>query len=278
MSILSRMSESEKSSELGLTSDATDSTAVDHQAEVLPAPETLQFRKAEHKASEAVSSGPSCVICAKRIGDSYFHAQGQVVCPECAAKVQAVQHAPPAHTLLKSFVYGLGAALAGTAIFSIIWIVTDYQLSLIAILIGYLVGKAVRSASKGLGGRPQQILAVVLTYFSITASYIPVAIYHQMHDPKAAESSSAAGAASGQNSMSPSADGNSVPKPKEANASTGMALIMMVGISLAAPFLSLSEGVGGLLTLVIIFFGLQRAWRMTGRSNVAVMGPYQYSS
>ena len=271
------MSEPEKTSELGLTSEAHEA-AVDRQAEVLPAPENLQFRKAEHQQPTEESSGPSCVICAKRILDTYFHAQGQVVCPTCAAKVQAGQNAPPAHTLLKSFVYGSGAAIAGTALFSIIWIVTDYQLSLIAILIGYLVGKAVRSASKGLGGRPQQILAVVLTYFSITASYIPVAIYHQVHDPKTAEASVTTGAPSGQNSTAPSANGNPTPHPKESDGSIGMALVMLVGISLAAPFLSLTEGAGGLLTLVIIFFGLQRAWRMTGRTSLVVMGPYQYSS
>jgi len=261
------MSESEKPIQLGLTSEAN---APIPQAEYLPSPEALQFRKAE-QASEA-PTGPPCVICAKPIGDTYFHANGQVVCPTCAQAVQAGQNAPPHHTLLKSFFYGLGAALAGTALFAIVWIVTDYQLSLISILIGYMVGKSVRYASKGLGGRPQQILAVLLTYFSITASILPVVLYHQAQKPKTAQ---AATAQPGQASAP-------VETPKSGQpASTGgvvTAMVFLIGIAMASPFMSLSQGAGGLLTLVIIFFGLQRAWRLTGRSNILVMGPYQQGS
>jgi len=141
-------------------------------SESIPAAETLQFRKAEH-----VIEGPKCVICTRPIVDSFYHAQGKVVCPACAKAVEAGQSAPPAHTFAKSFLYGLGAAITGTALFSIVWLVTNYQLALIAILIGFMVGKAVRYGSQGLGGRPQQVMAVLLTYFSISASYIPVWLY-----------------------------------------------------------------------------------------------------
>ncbi len=55
-------------------------------------------------------------------------------------------------------------------------------------------------------------------------------------------------------------------------------LLMLLGIGLVSPFLALKEGMGGLLTLLIIFFGLQRAWHLTGRTNVLVMGPYQLGS
>jgi len=52
-------------------------------------------------------------------------------------------------------------------------------------------------------------------------------------------------------------------------------MVFLIGIAMASPFMSLNQGLGGLLTLLIIFWGLQRAWRMTGRSNILVMGPYQ---
>lgn len=246
------MPEPEKPSEVGLNTEAQ---AAIPQAETIPAAETLQFRKAEH-ASEAASA-PKCAICSRPIGDSYYHAQGQVVCPLCAKAVEAGQNAPLAHTLAKSFAYGLGAALAGTALFSIVWIVTDYQLALIAILIGFMVGKAVRKGSKGLGGRSQQIMAVLLTYFSISGSYIPVSVYHyykeSSHKTEAAEQTNA---------------------PAEA-APLGGFVVSLIGLAVAAPFMSLGQGMGGLLTLFIIFIGLQRAWQMTGRSSILVMGPYQ---
>jgi hypothetical protein len=56
--------------------------------------------------------------------------------------------------------------------------------------------------------------------------------------------------------------------------SAGAALLAILALALAAPFLSISS-FGGILSLVIIFFGLQRAWRLTGRTQIAVMGPYQ---
>jgi len=249
------MPEPEKFIELGLNSGAKS----DPQNEFIPPPESLQFRKAEH--AEEPLNGPRCTICSKPIVGTYYHAQGQVVCPACAKAVEAGQNAPPAHTLLKSFIYGLGAAIAGTALFSIVWIVTNYQLALIAILIGYMVGKAVRHASKGLGGRPQQILAVLLTYFSITTSYIPVGVYHYSQKPKAAV---AAQAAAPKHSAGPTTWSGIV-----------LALLMLV---VAAPFMSLNQGLGGILTLLIVFWGLQRAWHLTGRSNILVMGPYEVGS
>ncbi len=255
---------------LGSTSEAN--PPLTQQPEYIPAPEALQFRKAEH-VSEA-PTGPPCVICAKPIGDTYFHANGKTVCPPCAKAVEAGTSAPPHQTLLKAFFYGLGAAIVGSLLWATITIVTNYQLALIAILIGFMVGKSVRYASKGLGGRPQQILAVVLTYFSITTSVIPVVIYHQMEKPKTAQTDRVT-AQTNQPSGQSSSPALTESKPRM---SLGAALLMFLGLALASPFLSLSEGAGGILTLVIIFFGLQRAWRMTGRANVVLMGPYQQSS
>jgi hypothetical protein len=59
-------------------------------------------------------------------------------------------------------------------LYALVAILTGLEVGLIAILVGYMVGRAVRHGSGGLGGRPQQILAVVLTYFAITTSYLPV--------------------------------------------------------------------------------------------------------
>jgi hypothetical protein len=47
-------------------------------------------------------------------------------------------------------------------------------------------------------------------------------------------------------------------------------------LALAAPFLGLTS-ISGLITLFIIYIGLKRAWMLTGRSNILVMGPYEPS-
>ncbi len=50
---------------------------------------------------------------------------------------------------------------------------------------------------------------------------------------------------------------------------------MLLLLAAVAPFLSLgSSGVSGLISIFIIFIGLQRAWRLTGRSEILLMGPY----
>ena len=276
------MSESENASDSGLTSEASQPPLAATVAPILssvPTPEALQFRKAEQAAPEG--SGPPCVICSKQIVDTYYHAQGQVACPVCAAKIQAGQNAPPAHTLAKSFIYGLGAALAGMALFATVWIISNAQWALISILIGYMVGKAIRIASKGLGGRPQQILAVVLTYFAISTAIIPVAIYQQMHEPTAAQASPVDQTKNSGDAQAKTSAASNAPAVNEAEPKQGLlnTLFSLIGTGLISPFLGLKEeGMGGLLTLLIIFFGLQRAWHLTGRTNIVVMGPYQLGS
>jgi hypothetical protein len=232
-----------------------------------PPPEELQFQVAEPLSSPEQTTGPLCVACKQPIGASYYHAQGQVVCPQCADRIQSGQQAPPPTSLARAFLYGAGAALAGCLLYATVSIVTGLEIGLIAIVVGVMVGKAIRHASRGLGGRPQQIMAVILTYFAITSSYIPVIIYHAAKSRSAATST-----AQGQNAdltNKPSTD------PEKLPMSFGRAIGFLILIAAAAPFLSLTQGISGLITLFIIFIGLQRAWRLTGRSELLVMGPYE---
>jgi len=53
------------------------------------------------------------------------------------------------------------------------------------------------------------------------------------------------------------------------------AIIFILIIVAAAPFFALTSGVGGLISLFIIFIGLRQAWRLTARSDILVMGPYE---
>ena len=240
----------------------------------LPAAEALQFRRAEHDDAAPAGSAQRCLRCSKAIAGEYYHAQGKVVCPECAAALEAWQKAPKPHLLAKALLYGGGAAVAGGAIYAIVAIVTGIQLALVAILIGYMVGKAIRHACGGLGGRPQQIMAVLLTYFAISTSFIPVAIYnvtkHRLKPTVSAPAGAFRKPGQAQPLAPPSAPSNQPVPPAK---SLGVALLLLLGLAVAAPFLSLSS-VGGFISLFIIFVGLQRAWRMTGRVDIPITGPY----
>ena len=158
-----------------------------------PAPHELQFQHAE-VIPPAGASGPAsqlCVACKRPTGETYYHAQGRVVCPACAQRIQTFQQAPPPMSLARAVLYGAVAALGGSILYAAVAIITGWEFGLVAIVVGYMVGKAIRHGSHGLGGRPQQILAVVLTYFAITTSYIPVLIYEANHHPEKFESTGA---------------------------------------------------------------------------------------
>jgi hypothetical protein len=225
----------------------------------------LQFQTAEPLPAPA--SGPSCVACKQPIEKTYYHAQGATVCELCAQRIQSGQQAPPPLSLARAVLYGSGAALAGCILYALVAILFRLEIGLIAIVVGVIVGKSIRYASKGMGGRPQQILAVILTYFAITTSYLVVFIYNRVTNPTTVQQQAAkngSGAASAPMKES---------EPK--TTSLAGALLMLALITLAAPFLALTGGVSALISLFIIFIGLQRAWKLTGRSDILVMGPYE---
>ena len=243
------MPESEQPSTLGLNTPAP------KPVEVLPPVESLQFRRAEH--APAPSLGPQCAACKQPTGSQFFQANGITLCERCMEAMKATQRNPPAGTLLKALLYGSGAALAGCILYATVAITTGLELALISILIGYMVGRAIRYASSG--GRPQQIMAVALTYLSISTSYVPVAVYHISHEKPEV--------------MTAAKRGQAEPARIGTPANSTHLVIALLGLAVAAPFLVIN-GTGGILTLVIIFFGLQRAWRLTGRPDILFSGPF----
>jgi hypothetical protein len=224
----------------------------------------IQFEKAE--VLPVPGNGPQCVLCKQYIAKTYYHARGHTVCEACAQRIQAGQQKPPVTSLSRAFLYGAGAALGGCTLYALVAILTGLEIGLIAIVVGVMVGKAVRHGSNGLGGRPQQILAVVLTYFAISTSYIPVFVYHAIKDPSVLEQA-----------KTDSKEGPAVTGKKPAMSPVA-AIVMVLLLAAAAPFFGLSSGVGGFLTLFIIYIGLQRAWKLTARSDILIMGPYEVES
>src|ERR1041384_2897539 len=137
-------------------------------------PGDLQFERAQPVTATGCLSDTGCVACKQPIRTTYYHAQGKTICETCAQRIQTGQQAPPPLSLARAVLYGCAAALAGSILYAAVAMITGLEIGLIAIVVGVMVGKAVRFGSHGLGGRPRQILAVMLTYFAITTSYIPV--------------------------------------------------------------------------------------------------------
>src|SRR5664279_5643569 len=226
-----------------------------------PSPQDLQFQHAEPiaEATSSKGSAQNCVVCKQPAGGTYFQAQGQVVCQLCAERIQAVQQAAPALSLMRAALYGGAAALGGCALYALVAIVLHAEIGLIAILVGWMVGKAIRHASYGRGGRRQQILAVLLTYFAITTSYIPVILYH---DARVAPTKNAPISSSAPRAA----------RPRMPFAAVALFLLVLTAVG---PFVSLTSGISAWISLFILFIGLQYAWKLTGRREIMLMGPYQ---
>jgi hypothetical protein len=225
----------------------------------VPAAESLQFRKAETTPEKR-----SCTFCREPISDAYYHIGGRVACPACAqarSEGQARRGGMP--ELGRAFLYGLGAALAGSALFAVVALVAHIRLGLLAIVVGVMVGKAVVHGARGCRGRRFQILAVLLTYFSIGSSYVPLFI------AEAREHRAAKIAASGNQPSSPHAV-----RPAAAVAGLVFALVILTVLSLIAPFLELAGGFSGVIGLVIVFIGLRQAWHYARADEAPIMGPY----
>jgi hypothetical protein len=227
-------------------------------------PQDLQFQHAEPIAEATLPEGsaPACVACKQPVGDTYYHAQGQVVCALCAQRIQAGQQAAPPLSLMRSALYGGAAALGGCTLYALVAIILHAEIGIIAILVGWMVGRAIRHGSYGRGGRPQQMLAVALTYFAITTSYIPVILYQAARNPRRVE----------QRQQAATSDAPAEARPRMSVGGIALYLLMLAAI---APFLSLTSGISAWISLFILFIGLQYAWKLTARREIMLTGPYQ---
>src|SRR5687767_13130051 len=130
----------------------------------------LQFDRAEFKGDAAIK----CVSCQAPIAGQYFQVNGQAVCPACREQIaQFGMGGSKSCGFARAALGGSGAAVAGFLIYWAIRAISGYEFGLIAILVGWMVGMAVRWGSERLGGLFYQLLAVTLTYFSICARYVP---------------------------------------------------------------------------------------------------------
>ncbi|HTB15391.1 MAG TPA: hypothetical protein VK752_27665 [Bryobacteraceae bacterium] len=233
------------------------------QPEQLPSVDALQFRRAQPTVTTESPESRTCAACKQLIIGQHYQVNNHVICPQCAAKVSAGQQSQKPVPLFRAVIYGVGAAVAGSILYAIP-LAKGFQIGIVALLVGWMVGKAIRAGSYGMGGRPQQILAVVLTYFAISASLFPAAFF--IGAMRAVEARSAA-------KTQPA----SQPPPQRVRPglTPGRMIAGLLVVATISPFLQLRVSpVGGLISLFILFIGLQRAWALTARHEIMVTGPY----
>ncbi len=252
----------------------------------------LQFATAEPGSSNvsAATSEQNCVLCRQPIVSTYFALGDKVLCPACCEQVNAPVAGSRFGRLVKATFMGAGAGLVGALIWFVIRRVAHLEIGLIAILVGLMVGKAVRKGSGGQGGLGYQILAVAITYSFIAANYMPDILEQAFKAAREANAKIAAPQqadakpreASAENGTDDGAKADPVPaaRPKIGTGELIVALATLLAIvfavSLAAPFLA--AGAQNLIGLLIIGFALWEAWKINSHRPLPISGPYQMRS
>ena len=190
---------------------------------------------------------------------------------------------------MRALLVGIVAAIIGLALYATFEITTGITIGYLSLAVGFLIGKGMMFASKGVGGRRYQIAAVLLTYCAVSLAAIPVALSQFKNKPQEQRQAQAktdnqtAGHQNQAGAQSSSPDGQSAPQAEptsnkpdsESKRSVGAIWGYLILIGLASPFLELQDPLSGLIGLVILFVGLRIAWRTTAGMPIQVEGPYE---
>ena len=265
------------------------------------------------------SGGVTCGSCNASIEDVYYAANDTLLCTGCSERVGAVAISHGLFGRLgrfaKATLFGSMAAALGAGIYYAVLAGTGYQVGLIAIVVGILVGKAVNHGSRGRGGWRYQILAMFLTYLAMASCFVPMAIQGarqaEAEDLKKIEQMAAAHASPANVDGAPSpiflpgetvtpdptaaepvsATAAADPAPANldpinqsllqmvafADTTSGLMRLLLAFVIVALGILSLPLLVSfeSPITLLIIAFGVFEAWKYNKRVNVEVSGPHQ---
>jgi hypothetical protein len=217
----------------------------------------LQFDHAEFEGNAPATA--ACTSCQKPLADTYYEVGGLVTCESCKRKIewdwnQSSDFGARVGRLLRATLYGTLAGAAGCGLYYLVLALTGWQVGLISILVGLMVGGAVRAGARRRGGWLYQGLAMFITYTAIVFSYVPLII-------------------------------------KEAQANQGLselqesgpiAIVIMSIVAIpflyVLPFLMVAEDLGSLISVLIIAFGVYEAWKMNKKEQLQVTGPYSLAA
>jgi hypothetical protein len=231
---------------------------------------TPQFGTAEYKPT----GQDICAGCNAALSGNYYRVNGSLACEHCTQQIKAQSPQDSHSAFVRATLFGVGGAILGLILYSAFSILTGIIIGYVSLAVGWLVGTAIKKGSQGVGGRRYQIAAVALTYAAVSLSAIPIGISYYLKEgrskaPQANASASSSGSAdSSSTSPAPATSG----QPQK---SFGFAIAALLFAGLASPFLELQEGFSGIIGLVILFVGIQIAWKMTAAPPLEILGPFQ---
>jgi hypothetical protein len=214
-----------------------------------------------------------------------------MICGKCRSQHESATGGAGADRFARAILFGVGAAIAGAAIYYAILAATGYSIGIIAIFVGYIVGRAVNVGSNGKGGRKYQLLAALLTYFAMSSTYVVEGLRQISEE---ASNNSTAGVpnipgATGVVAMDgvvKTPDEKTAPDPRaglgngsqpageEHSAKSGSVLVGIIAIIILVLLSPILAGFSSPILLLILGFGVYQAWKMNRRISAELAGPF----
>jgi len=223
----------------------------------------------ESASAPAAPQQARCSGCGTTLS-TWFEVDGGPACDDCKDKAVSARNASHLPGLLRGGALGFLAAALGAGAYYAIAEATGKEFGLASILLGLLVGFAVRIGSGARGGWRYQVLAMFLCYASICATYVPRVISAARKQEEKAAAPSAA-PPSGSVRIGAATPVAEAPARPPSPGRFFKALGMLFLFSLALPFLG---GIDNLMGIAIILFGLYEAWKVNAGRPFEVTGPF----
>jgi len=197
----------------------------------------LSFDKADFSGG---SGATACGACKTPLIGSYFAIGEQVICGACHERLVAdSQPGNAGGRFFGGLGLGLLGAVLGAAIWSAVMMLANLQLGIIAIAVGYLVGKGVNIGSRGVGGWLYRGAAIVLTYVGVSLAWVPGLVQSMDTLPEL------------------------------------HGIERIVAIVILSPTLPIVLGLKSPMSFIILAIALWEAWRLNRRVSVVVTGPHR---
>jgi hypothetical protein len=236
-----------------------------------------QFRTAEYADQPG---GDRCKFCNQPLVESYYRVNRSMACAACAEQVSLKIPKDNHAAFTRGLLFGVGGAIVGLILYAAVGIITGWVIGYVSLAVGWIVGKAMMTGSGGIGGRRYQLVAVFLTYAAVSMAAVPIGIAQASKTHKAAQTEQSQSLRNPGEQSSP----NVAPEPGQETsaakrpANLGAALLGLALVGLASPFLELADPLHGLIGLVILFVGMQFAWKMTQGISIQIFGPFKLSA
>ncbi len=213
-----------------------------------------------------------CQSCNRPLIDEYYESGGLWLCPSCRDEIdRGLRSGSGLERFVRANVFGIVAAVAGFAIYFTLLKVTGYEIGLVSILVGLMVGGAVKRGSRHRGGWLYQIVAMFWVYTAIGFSYGSLIIPDMFAEAVRAERPKAGA------EVQPVAVAKPAPDPAPVVSFGEIARVMAtlaVLLLVIVYSLPIVAGFHAPMGLVLIAIALWEAWKMNVRIPIVINGPF----